>query len=496
MSKGGGSGGGSTTTVQKADPWVGLQPALSQLYGSALSNYQSGGPQYYPNSTLAGTNGQIETALNQGWNTTSNNLGELDRAKWGLQRTADGLTPWDNPAYGSLQNASSGGNIGTNPAEGLLRWFGYGGGVGNNAAQGALQGMATGTGPANPAMGTLQDMSGNSGTFGQFSNGSFMGGNTANPYLTDEANGKYLTDQTNPYLRGLFDNASGAITDQFKNAIAPGLASQFSAAGRTGSGAAMGAFDNASNTLGRTLTNTANSIYGGAYENERQRQQQAISMLSGNYNTERGMQLQGAAGQAGVAGQLGSLFQGQQGQQLGAASALANLGLQERGQQLQGAQSLASLNEQERAQQLQAMQTQTNQYGLERGLQQQAQLSVPQMQAAQQNNLSQLLGIGQYRQGQQQDQINADMARWNFGQNAPTANLQTLNQLLQGGSAYSGQQSTSNQSLNRNPFASALGGASAAYGIGSALGTGSELGGMIGGPWGLLGGALLGGLFG
>jgi hypothetical protein len=463
MSKGGSSGGGSTTTVQKADPWVGLQPALSQLYNSALSNYQSGGPQYYPGQTLAGSNPEISSALNLGWGTSANNLNQINTAESQLGRTAAGLTPWDNPAYTQLQQISQGGNIDSNPAFGTLWDIGHG----------VFNGSGT-----TPGQDIQQQLAGNGGTFGQFGSGAFMGGNTANPYLNSTANGNYLTEQTNPYLRGMFNDATGAITDQFKNAIAPGLASQFSAAGRTGSGAAANAFDNASGTLGRTLNNAASSIYGGAYENERQRQQQAISMLSGNYNTERGMQLQGASGQ------------------LGAAQGLSNLGMNRANLQLQGAQGLANLNSTERAQQLQAMQMQTSQYGLERGLQQQAQLAVPQMQAAQQQNLSQLLGIGQYEQGQQQDIINADMARYNYGQQLPTQNLQTLNQLLQGGSAYSGSQSTSNQSLNRNPFASALGGASAAYGIGGALGAGSGLGGMLMGWPGMLGGALLGGLFG
>lgn len=54
---GGGSGsggGGSSTTVQKADPWVGVQPYLQQGYGQLANLYQPGrGPQYYPGSTVA-----------------------------------------------------------------------------------------------------------------------------------------------------------------------------------------------------------------------------------------------------------------------------------------------------------------------------------------------------------------------------------------------------------------------------------------------------------
>lgn len=45
--------GGSSTQVQQADPWVGVQPALSELYSSALGNFRGPGPQYYPGSTVA-----------------------------------------------------------------------------------------------------------------------------------------------------------------------------------------------------------------------------------------------------------------------------------------------------------------------------------------------------------------------------------------------------------------------------------------------------------
>src|SRR5213079_1879183 len=54
---GGGSGGGSSTTVQKADPWAGVQPYLAQGYQQLSSLYQPGqGPQYYPGQTLATPN--------------------------------------------------------------------------------------------------------------------------------------------------------------------------------------------------------------------------------------------------------------------------------------------------------------------------------------------------------------------------------------------------------------------------------------------------------
>jgi hypothetical protein len=50
MSKG---GGGGTNTVQKADPWAGQQPYLTDLYRQAQTQYQAGPQQFYPGRTYA-----------------------------------------------------------------------------------------------------------------------------------------------------------------------------------------------------------------------------------------------------------------------------------------------------------------------------------------------------------------------------------------------------------------------------------------------------------
>lgn len=291
MSMGGG-GGGSTTTVQKADPWAGVQPALSQLYGSALDQFRTGGASYYPNTTVAPSNSTIGSALQMG----------INRATGGSPLMAD--------ARG--QNDFT-------------------------------------------------------------------------------MNGGYL--QNNPTLDATYKAATDPMVEQFKNATAPGIASQFSMAGRMGSGSHDAAMGTAETALGRGLGTASANIYGNAYENERQRQQAAIGMA-------------------------------------------------------------------------------------------------PTLAAADYNDIEKLMGIGQYQQSQQQDLINADKARFDFGQNRGPMNLQQLNSLLTGASAYSGQTSTGNQSLNRNPFASAVGGAA----LGGSLAGMS--GGMFGGPVGMGIGALLGGLFG
>ena len=51
MSKGG--GGGTTTQVQKADPWAGQQPYLTDVYRQAQQQYQAGPMQFFPGRTYA-----------------------------------------------------------------------------------------------------------------------------------------------------------------------------------------------------------------------------------------------------------------------------------------------------------------------------------------------------------------------------------------------------------------------------------------------------------
>ena len=50
MSKG---GGGTTQTIQKADPWIGQQPYLTDIYGEAQRLYQQGPMQFFPGQTYA-----------------------------------------------------------------------------------------------------------------------------------------------------------------------------------------------------------------------------------------------------------------------------------------------------------------------------------------------------------------------------------------------------------------------------------------------------------
>lgn len=96
--------------------------------------------------------------------------------------------------------------------------------------------------------------------------------------------GKNLTSQTlngdylnsNPHLDKMYDNAAGAVTRNYREALAPTIDSQFSKAGRYGSEMHSNAHDQAQDNLGRSLTQLADNTYGKNYAIERQNQQSLL----------------------------------------------------------------------------------------------------------------------------------------------------------------------------------------------------------------------------
>jgi hypothetical protein len=72
----------------------------------------------------------------------------------------------------------------------------------------------------------------------------------------------------------MVEAASQAAREQFTNETIPGLSSRFGMSGRTGSPGMMNAYDSAAAGYGRGVADIATNLYGTAYENERQRQQE------------------------------------------------------------------------------------------------------------------------------------------------------------------------------------------------------------------------------
>lgn len=108
-------------------------------------------------------------------------------------------------------------------------------------------------------------------------------GQTGNPYqallgggaagLGATAAGAHMGG--NPYLDQMYGAATRGITDRFSESVLPGIAAQFGSAGRTGGGIHQLAVGRAAEGLAQQLGDVGTRLYGGAYESERGRQQQA-----------------------------------------------------------------------------------------------------------------------------------------------------------------------------------------------------------------------------
>ena len=116
--------------------------------------------------------------------------------------------------------------------------------------------------------------------------GSFANNSMRN--LSAAAQGQYLPGgrYANPYLDATFDQAANRITQQFSEVTRPNSNLAFSRAGRSGSGAQGMADQRQFENFVRNQSDLATRLYGGAYEAERQRQQQAAQFgaSQGNQN--------------------------------------------------------------------------------------------------------------------------------------------------------------------------------------------------------------------
>lgn len=137
---------------------------------------------------------------------------------------------------------------------------------------------------------------------------------------------------TNPFLDQIYGQAANAVTDKYQQITLPGLESQYSQAGRLGSGAFARSMAGAQDNARADLNSLATSIYGGAYENDANRRMQAMGLV-GNLG-QQGFQNQATAAgliQSGLGQDLQSRLAGASGlttgtgQQMQAASALAGL---------------------------------------------------------------------------------------------------------------------------------------------------------------------------
>lgn len=385
------SGGGGSTTTQKADPWSGVQPYLRQLYADA-NNIAAQGYAIPQNNGVADLNQQSQNALNAI-----------------IQR---GQGTYNDAVMGNNAAAMSNGN---DTISQLLAKYAQGGGAANQAATNVINSNTDAT---------------------KVLSGLANGTDASSQYLKSVLGGQYL-NAGNPYLSKAVDAASADATRNFQTAVMPQLASQFSLAGRYGSGAQSQGISDATNNLAQQLSQTAAGIYNQNYQNERGLQQGASGILSGI--------------QSGAAGTLGGL----QGSAINTLSNNMN----------QNAQNLSSRS---------VAGTQL----------------LPQAQAMDYNNLNQALNAAGIYQTQAQNQLEGNNALFNQNEQMKYNNLQWLAGILQGTAGLGGQTSTQTSGSGaKSALGGALGGAATGAAIGSAfpvIGTG------IGAGVGALGGLLMG----
>jgi len=104
----GGGGGGDTTTVQKADPWGGQQPYLTYGFQQAKNLYNTGGPQYFPNSTVTPFSPQSELALQLTQNRALAGSPVTTAAQGEATKTLNGGYLNNNPYLDSMYNQAAG----------------------------------------------------------------------------------------------------------------------------------------------------------------------------------------------------------------------------------------------------------------------------------------------------------------------------------------------------------------------------------------------------
>jgi hypothetical protein len=470
---------GSQTTTTNSEPWSGQQPYLQNIFSEAQRLYNQGPQEYYPGQTVAPFSPQTMMGMDL------------------MTQRALGGSPQQDMFGNYLMDAMGQPNIDPgavfNPAQQAAGGIGTGqnmmmqaGQAGMNAGQpnqmvggaaNALSGMTGygGLGEAqqfagNPALGALPASE-------QFALSQMGVGGAGNQQLAQTASGGFLG--SNPYLDQMFNTAAGRAGEQFNEQVMPGIAAQFGSGGRTGGGIHQEVAGNAARQFGRDLQGMAAGVYSPAYESERNRMIQAAQGASGAGLGAAGLGVdafgqynQADLGRLGLASghYLGERGLGQQG-----ATALGGLGI-DQGQLGLGGAGLAGQMGQGMGQLgiggMDAMQNMYNTIGQN---QFRAGTLMPSFNDMQYGDIQRLMGVGGMIEDQAQRYMGANQDRWNFGQAAPWQNMNNYANAIYGLPGGYGTQSSTQPGGSR--AAGIMGGAMA----GSALG-----------PWGALGGGILG----
>lgn len=447
---GGSGGGGNTTTTTKADPWVGVQPYLSDAY-SQLSNLYNKGqdPQFYPGQTTVTPDLMEKFGQRMQLNNITN---------WGDKIAAlgaNGLTSMNINANQAVATGTNALSQGMQGMQGVAAQAGGGAGGANTAMNQLMQQAGASAGGVNTANSAANQLLGY-GNSGITQQGTAGATNAMNQLAAagDPAN--------NPYFQSAVQSAIRPVTQQFQEQVLPSIKSGAQQAGQFG-GSRQGIAEGLASrgymdTVGDITSNMGNAAYA-----------QGLNALQSS--GQMGQNLAGMGlGATGQAGQMGQGLAGLSSQQLASAGGIGtNLA------NLAGSLQTGTAN-------LGANMFQTGQQGLG----QQVALGPAAYQGIVAPGQT-VQGIGQQLTADQQAQRDAEVQRWNYQQNLPYSMLSDYLQQLQGGAALGGTQTArSSGGSGSNRMTGALGGAATGAAIGSVVpGIGTAIGAGAGALYGL-----------
>jgi hypothetical protein len=426
----------SSTTTTQIDPTI--QPFLSYGLNEAQRLYQLGGPAYFSGDTFVRPS-----------ETTQTGLQALE------QRALQG-----NPLLRDAQSAIRGAIQGQqNPAAQMYQNI-YGQAQ-SNPTNAFFTGLIGGT--TNPALAGYTNLRPGVDPGAAVSN-QIAFGNNVNPAMAgtqQTAGGAYLGG--NQFFQGAFAPAAQAATQQFQTAIGD-ISSAASKAGRYGSGAMNTLQDRASSQLAKSLSDTAGQLAYQNYAAERGIQENAQTRLAGLSQQDIANRM--AAGQ-NLSGSAQNAFN----QQLQQLQGVGNLTQQGLANQMAGASGLGQNYQQALATQMAATGGVGSTYASDLARQLSAAGAAPGFASADYQDIQNLLSAGQAREGYTGQQLQADLARFNFGQVRPQNNLSNFLSSVYGNPLTNNRStSASGQTPDATNFQNLLGGAATLGGLYKNLG--------------------------
>ena len=494
-----GGSSGTQTSTQKSEPWDGQKPYIQEGYKEAQDLYNKGPAQYFQGSTVAGFSPETQNALSA--ITQQGMGGQQQRAgsQYALDQFSGGnLGDWGT--VGQLQQLGANNNYANNPVASRLGDMSFNGSGLGQAASGRIGDLAQNGGNIGAyTQNQLGGIASNGGNVGGYSQGAVgditqTGGGSnsqirndtydlitgaaqnANPafsQLQATANGNYLGG--NPFLDQMYGKAAQGLTRQFAEGVSPGLDSAASRAGRYGSGMHANVKDAAGQSFGQTLGDLATSIYGGNYGQERQNQLSAANSLGSQYLQGQGLRASTAGQSADQAsrdaqlrlaatgqisgdlsgdlarrmqatGQIAGDMSGDASRRLSASGQLTGAEGQDAANKLAANSQLSQAYESGADRQLNSLNSASNANIANRGQQLQALGMQPAYQNMNYTDLNAASAAGAQRDQLAQQQLNDQIARWDFGQNADWQNLSRYLASIQGGSPGASVTTTQNAS--------------------------------------------------